>query len=294
GCYENSILGYEANYVADKTNDENFEVDLKMIFGYSSHTGCIKSLASCKNSLVSSSTDETSKVYNLANRSEVGQLQKHEGFITSMEFYKNNYLFAGSMDHTISVWRVSDWECLKVMSGPKGAINSISIHPSGKAALSVSKDRRLFLWDLTKGTSAHFLKFKTEAFNVQWSPSGEQYTVVFKDKVVVYDANDFQEISSFEFKLQVLAIKYFDANTLLVGGEDKVVSVINLKSKKIVKVLEGHSNRIKAIDILTFKEHDKKYVVTISSDGLVLVWNFDTKMPVGIAETGFRLTTLSV
>ncbi|KAN0018299.1 hypothetical protein ACTFIU_010914 [Dictyostelium citrinum] len=295
GCYENSILGFDATYVGGIA-EEGFEVDLQMKYGYSSHTGCVKALASTKNILVSSSTDETLKVYNLKKKVEFGQLAKHEGFVTSIEFYKNTHMFAGSMDNTISVWRVSDWECLKVMSGSKGAINSISIHPSGKVALSVSKDRRLFLWDLTKGTSAHFLKFKSEGFIVQWSPSGEHYAVVFKDKVVVYNSSNFEELVSLEFKLQILAIKFLDDHTLMVGGEDKLLTFIDYKNGgKITKQLMGHDNRIKGIDILKFKGVDKTYVVTISSDGLIIVWNpTETILPVGCAETGFRLTTVSV
>ncbi|KAK5577116.1 hypothetical protein RB653_002054 [Dictyostelium firmibasis] len=295
GCYENSIIGYDVTYVGNVA-EEGFEVDLQMKYGYSSHTGCVKALASTKNVLVSSSTDETLKVYDLKRGVEFGQLSKHEGFVTSIQFYKNTHMFAGSMDNTISVWRVSDWECLKIMSGAKGAINSISIHPSGKVALSVSKDRRLFLWDLTKGTSAHFLKFKTEGFIVQWSPSGDHYAVVFKDKVVVYNSSNFEELVSLDFNLQVLAIKFFDDNTLMVGGEDKLLTFIDYKNGgKITKQLMGHENRIKGIDTLKFKGVDKTYVVTISSDGLIIVWNpMETILPVGCAETGFRLTSVSI
>jgi protein MAK11 len=40
-----------------------------------------------------------------------------------------------------------------VLSGHKEAITSISIHPSGKLALSVSKDNTMKLWNLVQGNS---------------------------------------------------------------------------------------------------------------------------------------------
>ncbi|KAF2075129.1 hypothetical protein CYY_003564 [Polysphondylium violaceum] len=298
GCYENSILGYEALLLKDHKELQNpdglLEVHLSPIYGYSSHSGCIKSLSACKNTLVSSSTDETSKVYNLQLKKEMGTLSKHEGYITCTEFYKNTHMLAGSMDKSISVWRVSDWECLKVMTGPKGAINAISIHPTGKAALSVSKDKRLFLWNLNTGKAAFFTKFRTEPFLVKWSPSGEHYVVVFSDNVTIFDKES-KELFVLPFKQQVLAVKFFDDDNLLVGGEDKIISVIEYKKGKVVKTFEGHDNRIKGLETLSFKSCKKPYIVSISSDGNVVIWNIDSIYPVGLAETGgFRLTTLCV
>jgi len=297
GCYENSIFGYEAILLKDHKelqNPDGLEVHLKPIFGYSSHAGCIKSLSSCKNTLVSSSTDENTKVYNLQLRKEMGTLTKHEGHVTCTEFFNNTHMLAGSMDKTISVWRVSDWECLKVMTGSKGAINSISIHPSGKAALSVSKDKRLFLWNLVTGKAAFFHRLKSEGFLVQWSPSGDHYAVVFNDNLTIYDSEG-KEIHVLPFTQQLLAIKFYDDNTLLVGGEDKVISVIDYKKGKVLKVFEGHENRIKGLETLSFKSCKKPYIVSISSDGTVVVWNIDSIYPVGLADSGgFRLTTLAV
>lgn len=40
-----------------------------------------------------------------------------------------------------------------MLSGHKEAITSISIHPSGKLALSVSKDNTMKLWNLVQGNT---------------------------------------------------------------------------------------------------------------------------------------------
>eukprot|EP01132_Coremiostelium_polycephalum_P001416 gene1416-1787_t len=296
GSYEHAILGYEPILLSEHPevqNPDGLEVHLNLEFAYTSHTGSIKALGSTNNTLVSSGSDDTLKIYNLSKKAEYGTLMKHEGYITSIKFYKQSHLIVGSKDKTLSIWRCSDWECLKVMKGPKGEINSLSIHPSGKAALSVSKDKRMFLWDLVKGTSAHFTKFQSEAFIVQWSPSGDHYALVFADRVVIYTA-DGKELHSFDFPQQVLALKFYDNETLLVGGEDKLITLIDYKNGKIKKTLEGHETRIKGLDTLSFKSVKKPYIVSISSDGNIVIWNINSDLPVGLAESDMRLNSITI
>ena len=54
-------------------------------------------------------------------------------------------------DHNLSIWRVYDWQCLHILGGHKSYVNHFSIHPTGKLALSVSKDSTMKLWNLVQG-----------------------------------------------------------------------------------------------------------------------------------------------
>jgi WD40 repeat protein len=55
-------------------------------------------------------------------------------------------------DFTLCIWRVYDWQCVHILGGHKDTITDFSIHPTGKMALSVSKDHTLKLWNLVQGT----------------------------------------------------------------------------------------------------------------------------------------------
>jgi WD40 repeat protein len=55
-------------------------------------------------------------------------------------------------DFTLCIWRVYDWQCVHILGGHKDTIHDFSIHPTGKMALSVSKDHTLKLWNLVQGT----------------------------------------------------------------------------------------------------------------------------------------------
>ncbi len=50
------------------------------------------------------------------------------------------HLFTGSADGSISIWQAGgEWEHLKIMRGHKDSVNSVSVHRSGKLALSVAR-----------------------------------------------------------------------------------------------------------------------------------------------------------
>lgn len=41
--------------------------------------------------------------------------------------------------------------CVHILGGHKEGVHDVSIHPSGKCALSVSKDQTMRLWNLVEG-----------------------------------------------------------------------------------------------------------------------------------------------
>eukprot|EP01035_Chromulina_nebulosa_P016885 gene16885-22373_t len=81
--------------------------------------------------------EEKVKVYNINEKRNVAELAKH------------------TEDKTICIWRIQDWNCIHVMQGHTGSILGLSIHPSGKICLSVSKDGTMRLWNLLTGTCAY-------------------------------------------------------------------------------------------------------------------------------------------
>jgi WD40 repeat protein len=55
----------------------------------------------------------------------------------------------------------------------KGPIRGLSVHPSGKLAVSVGHDRLLKLWHLGKGRCSYTARLEAEADDVAFSADGE-------------------------------------------------------------------------------------------------------------------------
>jgi len=159
---------------------ELLEWTLKPIFIFPAHVSCIKTVAASPQGgkwLATGSGDEIIKVWDLRRRKEIGGLMQHEGFflviglqllrelddfflgsITHLTFPSRSHLISASEDGTLCVFRARDWAVLRSLKGHKGRVNSVSVHPSGKVALSVGKDRTLYMWDLMRGRRAASMK----------------------------------------------------------------------------------------------------------------------------------------
>lgn len=108
------------------------------------------------------------------------------GSITSLTFPTRSHLLSASEDSTISLFRTNDWALLRSLKGHSGRINCIDVHPSGKVALSVGKDKTLKMWDLMRGRGAASLALGAEAEVVRFSASGAYFAVLLPNRVDIY------------------------------------------------------------------------------------------------------------
>ena len=80
------------------------------------------------------------------------------------------------------MWRTEgSWEHVKGMKGHRDLVSSMSAHPSGKVALSVSRDKQMRLWDLTKGSCAYQAALGADGDLVGFFPGGDMYYVACSD-----------------------------------------------------------------------------------------------------------------
>lgn len=164
GSYEKLLYGLEGSFTEEK-------ISLKPIFMFPAHVSAVKAIATSPSGgrwLATGSSDEIIKIWDLRKLKELGGLMQHEGMIiyfatifilslvlpgsiTYLDFPTRSYLVSASEDGTICLFRTRDWVLLRTLKGHKGRVNNFAIHPSGKLALSVGKDRALRMWDLIRG-----------------------------------------------------------------------------------------------------------------------------------------------
>lgn len=290
GTYEELILSY-------KLHDDDKSFVLEESFTDHSHTGNVKAVAiSSKGILASGSSDETVRLFNIRTRKEVGRLMHHEGSITGLSFYGKKYFFSSSEDGTIGVWQVGRWECLRTLKGHKGCVNCVSIHPSGKLALSVGKDKTLRTWNLMTAKCAYVTNIKADADSVNWSPDGTVYLVSVNNKVDIYSVETSKIVTSITVPSRINVIKFIKDEVAVLTGEGGTVYIYNIKTGDQLYEFSTDTNRVKGLAVFPLEE-DLFWLITGSSDGFVKVWklnssNWTVKLVVA-KDTKFRITCLA-
>ncbi|KAH3682093.1 hypothetical protein WICPIJ_006942 [Wickerhamomyces pijperi] len=316
GSYEHNLLCVSLNLPNDRSKTPVFQP----IFHFQAHALSIKSICAAKRYLVTGANDEHIRIYDLQKRKELGNLMGHQGSITSLRFSSEHdgegeeiskagkWLLSGSEDGKIIIWRSKDWEIFGTLKGHVGRVNDIAIHPSGRIAVSVGVDKSVRLWNLMTAKKAANLKVKNEwqaGEFVRWSHDGSYFYVGLLNKVLVYKTAAAKDIRELVFKAKTL----MHIETVVIGGVEYLacglsngaIEFYKLHEELLAKeegfepdfTLHGHTNRIK--DFKTFKTGaDDLLLVSISSDGNIIVWDLNAKDQVAVYNTGERLNCVEV
>ncbi|XP_071780454.1 p21-activated protein kinase-interacting protein 1-like [Centroberyx gerrardi] len=291
GSYEQIAFGY-------RLCTDEAEWTAKADFTHHAHTASISAVAASERFVVTGSKDETIQLYDMKKRVEHGALLHHDGTISCLEFYGASHLLSGGEDGLICVWSTKKWECLKSIRAHKGHVTSLSVHPSGKLALSVGTDKTLRTWNLIDGRSAFIKNIKQNAHIVRWSPDGDKYVVVVNDKLDVYNLETASLIGTVTNPKRISSIKFLTNSVLAVAGDDETVRLCDVGTEKWLCEFQAHETRVKAID--SFSMEDYCVLVTASNDGFIKMWKLHLKEELesptllGEVNTTARLTCLAV
>lgn len=288
GGYDGTVAGLSL-----ETDEDNL-LSLTANFAYNAHTGAVRSAALFGSTLVTGGSDETIRIYDLARKVELGTLFQHNGTINALRFAQDgtrDLLFSAGDDAAICVWRVSDWRCLKRLSGHQTAVLDVAVHPSARVALSVAKDRSLFMWNMLRGKVAYSAKTKGGAAScVRWAPGGEKY-MLSCGKTVTLSKVEGRTVSTFVHNEDVLAGTFLDDNCLATGGEEKVVRIWDARTPKKSVAACRHGFRVKDVAFID------SLLLSGDSSGGVKVWDMRVgerpRLETSIGGGDMRLTCMA-
>ncbi|KAI3719690.1 hypothetical protein L6452_20592 [Arctium lappa] len=306
GSYERFIWGFKLKTLKHSTET----LTLSPIFSFPSHLSPIKCVAVAGTVAASGGSDDTIKIYDLSTSSEVGSLNNPTATVTSLSFFTPPSLssfprsmFSSYDDGNISLYDADPFVHLKTLKMHKKGVNDMSVHPSGKLALTVGRDSCLAVVNLVRGRRSFHHRMEKEASVVKFDCSGDKFFMGTDDKISVHEAEDAKLIVELESKKKVLCIAPGMNGLLYTGGEDKNLTAWDTVSGKVAYCIEdAHSARLKGIVVLSkidgTSDDEPFLVASASSDGIIRVWdvrmaNKEKTNPLAEANTKSRLTCLA-
>jgi len=286
GTYEEMSLGYTVKDIQSE------EPSFVITFTDHSHTASVKAVAvSCNGIAATGSSDETIKLFNMDKRIHLGTLLHHQGSVVGLSFFGDKHLFSYSEDGTIAIWNVDNWECLRTLHGHKSAVYTFAVHPSGKLAVSCSKDKTLRSWNLITGKCAYVTSMADVVDIVVWSPDGSKYIAVCGSHIDIYSFESATLVHDIHCEKRIASVAFLSISIMAVGCEKGIIIVYDLMCFKKLYVYDTGTNRVKAMVNL---DTDRQNLVIVSSNGFIQLLHFQLQPEVKITKvaelnTGFRL-----
>eukprot|EP00474_Spongospora_subterranea_P011203 CRZ11661.1 hypothetical protein [Spongospora subterranea] len=296
GSYDRAITGFVFDIANTIEDDIALESTPEMTRRYATvaHTGPIRCVASHNNILASSGDDEIIRVYDVMKMVELGSLMLQQASISHIEFGSGKMMSAAD-DGSICIWLVKDWSCDGQIKAHKGKITGLSVHPSGRLALSVGQDRVMALWDLSTYKSLFTIKTKTNTTLVRWSQDGAYYALVCDKEVRVFNS-DGGLVSVLPHPARVLSIVFHKVDMIATGCDDGVIRTWTVEGEcgRLVHELVQDVRRVSCLALVP-SPPDRVLIASGSSDGQVSIWDLSTTpSPTRIATADAKLRITSI
>ncbi|KAF3449967.1 hypothetical protein FNV43_RR06046 [Rhamnella rubrinervis] len=257
GSYERFIWGFKLKPL-NHSNSDHQTLTLTPLFSYPSHLSSITTVAAAGPAAASGGYDDTIQLYDLYTSSSLGSLHDHSASITSLSFFSPPHLsfprnlISAAGDGSVCIYDADPFVLLKTLRPHKKAINDLSVHPSGKLALTVGHDECLAMINLVRGRRSFFCKMGREASLVKFDSGGDKFYMAMEEKISVHEAEDAKIVCELDNQKRVLCAASGESGLLFAGGEDRKITAWDTNSGKVAYCIEdAHSARVKGIVVLT-------------------------------------------
>uniref|UniRef100_A0A182VW72 WD_REPEATS_REGION domain-containing protein n=1 Tax=Anopheles minimus TaxID=112268 RepID=A0A182VW72_9DIPT len=273
GTYEEFIVSYRAEPL--RTDAE--KLYLKESFAAHLHTSSVRSVASHGKYVATGGADDRVCLLDMREGTKVTEFLHHDGTINALVFSNNgSHLLSGSSDGSMVAINMSKLAVDKTWkSAHKSAVQSISIHPQGKMALTLGSDMTLKTWDLITGRALFTTalsknnKYGRVLSDVQWSPEGDHFALLGNRVADIISIDTTRSVRTLEFDSKPTAMCWLSKEEIAVGLENGTLVMANIHEEEQHEQLQIYDTRLKAIACLG------NYIATASSAGDVSLWHLD-------------------
>jgi len=165
-------------------------------------------------------------------------------------------LAAGTTDHAVHLWQLTDYTLLATLSGHSGPVVDLAFSPDGQTLLSASADGTVRLWSWAEGQTRLTLNHPEAVTCLAVSPDGQ---------------------------------------TVAAGGVDHQIRLWRTSDGTLRQTLTGHTNLVRDLAFSPDTAPFGVRLISGSSDGTVRLWSMDDQAEGRvIVEQPGEITTVAV
>jgi WD40 repeat protein/uncharacterized caspase-like protein len=227
--------------------------------------------------IVSSSLDNTIKVWETATGLLLANLEGHSDTVTYATFSPDGRKIATACeDGTAKIWDASKAILLVDINGHTDKVFYAEFSPDGKKIVTASADQTAKVWDTETGKLLADLKGHIlEVWAARFSPDGKKIITASNDSTAkIWDAITGKLLSDLRGHTLYVSVAVFspDGKLAITGSVDSTAKIWDVHTGNLLYNLKGHKD---AIGFASFSPNGKK-VLTGSDDGFARVWNIKT------------------
>lgn len=185
-------------------------------------------------------------------------------------------IISGGGEGQVRVWEIHDVSTTVLkgaMKEHKSSITSIKIQRNNNVCVTASTDGTCIVWDLNRYVRNQMVMSNTLFKCVCYHPKEFQIITSGTDRKVAYwetyDGSQIREVDgSMSGSINGMDVSP-DGETMVTGGDDKIVKVWDYNGADVKFVGIGHSEIMK-LKICP----NERYIVTANHDGSILLWRY--------------------
>ncbi len=190
-------------------------------------------------------------------------------------------LASASVDGTVHLWDVATGERLQVLDGFSdgsqsmgGGITEVWFSPDGRyvAAGQRFSPGRLVVWDTEAETEVLRIERPRRMYGIDWGPAGDRlYSAEQNGTVYAWSFPEGEPVGQWQLQRGYLFDVDVADTRLVTGGRTETVHVIDIEQDRVVHRFD-HGDFINNTAVI----EGTPLVASVSSNGVLKVWNTDT------------------
>lgn len=224
--------------------------------------------------IASSSSDTTIKLWNAVTGRERVALDGHAGPVNSVSFSPDGRTIAsGSHDKTVKLWDAATGQESVTLSGHTKKVTSVSFSLDGQTIVSGSHDKTIKLWDASMGQERATLSGHTKTVTcVSFSPDGRTIASCSDDTTIkLWDAaTGLERVTLNGHTKRVTCVGFSpDGQTIASGSDDKNIKLWDAAKGQERITLNGHTGAVNSVRF----SPDGRTVASASHDNTIKLWD---------------------